>query len=103
MPVATDHKHTHDFVIRCRGCVEDFTTTADPKHFVTFNVIGWTVQHSLTCRVLDNMVNCPFGLAIIILINHSSTQAIEALAGEWEIVKINADGRPVLIPRSAHD
>lgn len=84
------HSHEHEWFVGCRGC--DATPNVT-DHFVNFGEDGWSVEHSLQCRMDGQMQRreCPYEHSVI-----EVGEPEEDMYGRWRIVDIDSEGLPSL-------
>jgi hypothetical protein len=91
----TSADHLHEWYVACLGC------DAEPDvsgHFVTFTTTGWSVEHSLQCRMDGDMQRgCAFESAIRRVCEPVDFhQRQDHLFGRWRITSIDSEGLPSL-------
>lgn len=62
------------------GVIEEHLGAA---HYVTFNEVGWHVEHSFACRVAGTLDTCEYGTAI--RENYGDEPDDELIFGRWRI------------------
>jgi hypothetical protein len=71
---------------------ERIYTELGNEHHVIFTEDGWTVEHSVECRLSGHMHECAYYTAIASI----AGQFEPGFAGRWRIAAINGDGKPEL-------
>ena len=62
-------------------------------HFVIFTEDGWTVEHSVECRLSGQMHLCEHHKAVVRIADEFDPD----MAGRWLITAIDSEGEPALI------
>jgi hypothetical protein len=65
-------------------------------HFVTFDEVGWFVEHSLDCRLAETLGNCKYNAAVREAALDFDPDANVDLFGRWRITAIDGMGLPSL-------
>lgn len=86
----SDKEHEHEWYVGCRGC--DIEPDVS-EHYVTFAEHGWSVEHSLQCRMEGLMQQ---GCAYERAVRKMGRPSDESMLGRYRIVTIDHIGSPVL-------
>ena len=80
-------EHEHAWFVGCRGCDEEPDVS---EHFVTFDESGWTIEHSLQCRMTGEMHRgCSHQHAVLAVLEDDHDNY-----GRWRITDIDSEGLP---------
>lgn len=63
-------------------------------HYVIFTENGWTVEHSMECRLSGHMHECPHHEAVSLV----ADLPMPSMLGRWRIAGIDSAGLPILSP-----